>query len=155
MGEDRQRMVNGFQVSSGPGIFLISLKAGGCGLHLTAADAVVMLDLDFNPQNMRQAEDRVHRLGQTRDVTVYYLVCRGSFEEMVLQRLFHKMKLDKFFGGEAVALERAYHEAQEREATSTDVIGGSREVGHGSQTQPFEWEVLDRLLSKCCGSDTV
>merc|ERR1712167_401611 len=84
--EDRAGIVAGFQEKGGPKVFLISTKAGGLGLNLTAANAVIMLDLDFNPQNSRQAEDRVHRLGQMQEVTIYYLVCRGSVEEMVIRR---------------------------------------------------------------------
>lgn len=105
--EDRQQLASTFQGSGGPAVFLVSTKAGGMGLTLTAANAVVMLDLDFNPQNTRQAEDRVHRLGQTQDVTVYYLVCQGTVEEMVLKRNIAKMELDQKFGAQHAALELA------------------------------------------------
>jgi len=104
---DRQRLVSTFQAVGGPQVFLISTKTGGAGLNLTAANVVVMLDLDFNPQNTRQAEDRVHRLGQTREVTVHYLVCRGTVEEMVLRKNCFKLQLDNHFGGEQTALELA------------------------------------------------
>merc|ERR1712151_593500 len=105
-------MAASFQSIGGPLTFLISMKAGGVGLNLTAANCVVMLDLDFNPQNMRQAEDRVHRLGQTREVIVYYLVCRGTVEEMVLKRALSKMELDQQFGARCGVLENAVALAQ-------------------------------------------
>jgi len=105
--EDRATIVSGFQAAGGPQVFLVSTKAGGLGLNLTAANAVVMLDLDFNPQNSRQAEDRAHRLGQTKDVTIYYLVCKGTVDELVLKKNLEKMKLDQHFGAKRASLEVA------------------------------------------------
>jgi SNF2 family DNA or RNA helicase len=78
---------------------MLSTKAGGTGLNLVAADACVLMDLDFNPQNNRQAEDRIHRLGQTRDVTIYYMICRDTIEEKILEIDARKMQLDVKFGG--------------------------------------------------------
>merc|ERR1719183_3267449 len=99
-------MVQEFQSDdSGIDVFLLSTKAGGVGLNLVAADTVVMLDLSFNPQDTRQAEDRVHRLGQTKPVTVHYLVCEGTVEESVLRANLQKMALDKQFGGQGFLLE--------------------------------------------------
>ncbi|TAE74814.1 MAG: DEAD/DEAH box helicase [Verrucomicrobia bacterium] len=79
----RQGLVDAFQVESGPAVFLISLKAGGYGLNLTAADAVVHLDPWWNPAVEAQATDRAHRIGQDRPVTVYRLLTRGTVEERV------------------------------------------------------------------------
>jgi SNF2 family DNA or RNA helicase len=62
---------------------LISLKAGGTGLNLTAADTVIHLDPWWNPAVEEQATDRAHRMGQTRKVTVYRLVSEGSVEEKI------------------------------------------------------------------------
>lgn len=64
--------------SGGVFAFLLSTRAGGQGLNLTGADTVILHDVDFNPQIDRQAEDRCHRLGQTRPVTVYRLVRQSS-----------------------------------------------------------------------------
>jgi SNF2 family DNA or RNA helicase len=80
---NRQQLVDSFQSESGPAVFLISLKAGGYGLNLTAADAVVHLDPWWNPAVEAQATDRAHRIGQTRPVTVYRLLTRGTVEERV------------------------------------------------------------------------
>eukprot|EP00930_Biecheleria_cincta_P004625 TRINITY_DN105544_c0_g1_i1.p1 TRINITY_DN105544_c0_g1~~TRINITY_DN105544_c0_g1_i1.p1 ORF type:complete len:817 (+),score=151.13 TRINITY_DN105544_c0_g1_i1:243-2693(+) len=104
---ERHAIASAFQNDPGSSVFLMTTKTGGVGLNLTAANAVVMLDLDFNPQNMRQAEDRAHRIGQLRKVTVYYLVCRGTVEEMVLRRNLRKMQLDAEFGGRNVVLQAA------------------------------------------------
>jgi hypothetical protein len=79
----RSQAVEAFQTGHGD-LFLISLKAGGFGLNLTAADYVVHLDPWWNPAVEDQASDRAHRIGQTRPVTVYRLVMQGSIEEKIL-----------------------------------------------------------------------
>jgi SNF2 family DNA or RNA helicase len=65
-------------------VFLISLKAGGTGLNLTGADVVVHYDPWWNPAVEAQATDRTHRIGQTKVVTSYKLICAGTVEEKVL-----------------------------------------------------------------------
>jgi len=80
---NRQELVDFFQSADGPAVFLISLKAGGYGLNLTAADAVIHLDPWWNPAVEAQATDRAHRIGQTRPVTVYRLLTRDTVEERV------------------------------------------------------------------------
>ena len=80
----RQEMVDRFQSGDGPPVFLISLKAGGYGLNLTAADIVIHFDPWWNPAAEAQATDRAHRIGQTRPVTVYKLIARGTVEEKVV-----------------------------------------------------------------------
>lgn len=86
---ERQRAVKAFQSGEGD-LFLISLKAGGQGLNLTAADYVVHLDPWWNPAVEDQASDRAHRIGQTRPVTVYRLVIGDSVEENILR--LHRSK---------------------------------------------------------------
>lgn len=81
----RQAEVDRFNGSSTIPVFLISLKAGGTGLNLTAADTVVHFDPWWNPAVEAQATDRAHRIGQTRVVTSYKLICTGTVEEKVLQ----------------------------------------------------------------------
>jgi len=66
-------------------LFLISLKAGGLGLNLTAAEYVYLLDPWWNPAVEAQAIDRTHRIGQTRPVFAYRLVARGTVEERILE----------------------------------------------------------------------
>ena len=87
--KQRKASVEEFQAGSGD-LFLLSLKAGGVGLNLTAADYVIHLDPWWNPAIEDQASDRAHRLGQTRPVTVYRLVMKHSIEEKIL-----KMHRDK------------------------------------------------------------
>ncbi len=81
---DRRAVVSGFQSEDGPPVLLLSLKAGGAGLNLTAADHVFLLDPWWNPAVEDQAADRTHRIGQTRPVLVHRLVARDTVEERML-----------------------------------------------------------------------
>lgn len=76
-------------------IFLLSTRAGGVGLNLTAGDTVIFYDSDWNPTVDQQAMDRVHRLGQTKNVTVYRLVTKDSIEEKVMERANKKDEMQK------------------------------------------------------------
>jgi len=88
---EREKRVAAFQAGQGD-LFLISLKAGGTGLNLTAADYVIHLDPWWNPAVEDQASDRAHRIGQQRPVTVYRLIVRDSIEEKILA--LHRAKRD-------------------------------------------------------------
>ena len=79
----RKKVVEEFQHNSAYRIFLISLKAGGTGLNLTAANRVIHFDLWYNPAVEDQATDRVFRIGQTRTVFVHRFICAGTFEEKI------------------------------------------------------------------------
>jgi len=81
---DRGAVVEAFQDPAGPPVFLLSLKAGGTGLNLTAADHVFLLDPWWNPAVEEQAADRAHRIGQDRPVMVYRMVAKDTVEERVL-----------------------------------------------------------------------
>ena len=81
---DRQAVIDQFQADDGPPVFLLSLKAGGFGLNLTAADYVLHLDPWWNPAVERQATDRAHRIGQERPVVSIKLVAEGTVEERIL-----------------------------------------------------------------------
>jgi superfamily II DNA or RNA helicase len=82
--KDRAKAVDEFQGSQDLPLFLISLKAGGAGLNLSAADTVVHFDPWWNPAVEAQATDRAHRIGQTRVVTAYKLIARATVEEKIL-----------------------------------------------------------------------
>lgn len=97
----RQKSVNAFQAGEGD-VFLISLKAGGTGLNLTAADYVIILDPWWNPAVEDQAADRAHRYGQQRPVTVYRLIMKNSIEEKIIKLHHDKRDLaaDLLSGGD-------------------------------------------------------
>lgn len=89
----RMDAVDRFQSSEDPGMFLISLKAGGVGLNLTAADYVIHLDPWWNPAIESQATDRVHRMGQQNKVFVYKLITTGTIEEKIQELQDSKKQL--------------------------------------------------------------
>lgn len=91
--KNRQARVDRFQNDPNCPVFLISLKAGGVGLNLTAADYVFLLDPWWNPAVEAQAVDRAHRIGQTRQVFTYRLIASGTVEEKVLELQQHKRDL--------------------------------------------------------------
>jgi non-specific serine/threonine protein kinase len=91
--EERRRAVQQFQEEEDTRIFLISLKAGGVGLTLTAADYVYLVDPWWNPAAEQQAIDRSHRIGQEKKVFAYRMICRDSVEEKILQLQERKRSL--------------------------------------------------------------
>lgn len=91
----RRDMVADFQKRDDIFVFLLSTRAGGLGINLTAADTVIFYDSDWNPTVDQQAMDRAHRLGQTKQVTVYRLICKGTIEERILQRAREKSEVGK------------------------------------------------------------
>jgi SNF2 family DNA or RNA helicase len=98
---DRAGVVRSFQEESGPPVLLVSLKAGGSGLNLTAADHVFLLDLWWNPAVEQQAADRAHRIGQTRPVVVYRLVAEETVEERILALQARKREVAETALGDA------------------------------------------------------
>jgi superfamily II DNA or RNA helicase len=90
---DRAKMVEQFQDENGPPVMLLSLKAGGTGLNLTAADHVFLIDPWWNPAVEEQAADRAHRIGQDKPVLVYRLVAKDTVEERILELQAKKRNL--------------------------------------------------------------
>jgi superfamily II DNA or RNA helicase len=100
---DRAAVVDAFQGQDGPPVMLISLKAGGTGLNLTAADHVFLCDPWWNPAVEDQAADRAHRIGQERPVMIYRLVAAGTVEERILELQQRKRAVGEAALGDAAA----------------------------------------------------
>jgi len=101
---NRAELVERFQAPDGPPVFLISLKAGGTGLNLTAADHVFHLDPWWNPAVEQQATDRAHRIGQERPVIAWKLVAEGTVEERIVDLQERKRALaESVLQGQGVA----------------------------------------------------
>ena len=98
---DRAAVVNTFQAEDGPPVMLVSLKAGGTGLNLTAADHVFLLDPWWNPAVEDQAADRAHRIGQDRPVMVYRMVAKDTVEERIFALQERKRALANVALGDA------------------------------------------------------
>ncbi|MEO6229628.1 MAG: SNF2-related protein [Ferruginibacter sp.] len=90
---ERQRAIENFQNNDECRVFLISLKAGGVGLNLTAADYVYIVDPWWNPAVEQQAIDRTHRIGQTKNIFAYRMICIDTIEDKILQLQERKRKL--------------------------------------------------------------
>lgn len=92
--DDRQKLVNRFNRDQRIYLFISSTRSGGVGLNLTGADTVIFYDSDWNPAMDRQAMDRCHRIGQTRDVNIYRLVSEWTIEESIFKKQLQKRLLD-------------------------------------------------------------
>ena len=170
--DERLATVDRFNTSSSTEVFafLLSTRAGGQGLNLTGADTVVIHDVDFNPQIDRQAEDRCHRLGQTRPVKVYRLVCKQTVDQNIYNLSQQKLKLDaavldgitagkgakNSVGAEekqqigkllhtVLAGSDAYEVDVEEEAEKTGQKAGEREVGEQSIRDSVEYQRTDTV----------
>jgi non-specific serine/threonine protein kinase len=93
--QDRQKAIDNFQSNPECRVFLISLKAGGVGLNLTAADYVYIVDPWWNPAVEQQAIDRTHRIGQTRNIFAYRMICKDTVEDKIIQLQEKKRLLAK------------------------------------------------------------
>ena len=136
----RQREIDAFQAGDGD-VFLISLKAGGTGLNLTAASYVLHLDPWWNPAVEDQATDRAHRIGQRLPVTVYRLIAEGTVEEAILELHGEKRELAEALlsGTSASSLMST--------AELLGLMAGAGEV-EVVERQPDEPEALDALLER-------
>ncbi|CAH0773294.1 unnamed protein product [Bemisia tabaci] len=97
---ERQELIDTFNKDPSIFCFLLSTRAGGLGINLTAADTVIIHDIDINPYNDKQAEDRCHRVGQTRPVTVLKLISEDTLEEDLYKVTEAKLNLEQEVTGE-------------------------------------------------------
>lgn len=93
--DDRRAEIERFNTDRDLKLFLLSTRAGGQGINLASADTVILFDSDWNPQQDLQAQDRAHRIGQTRPVIVYRLATKGTVEETLLMSADAKRRLEK------------------------------------------------------------
>jgi superfamily II DNA or RNA helicase len=132
----RQARVDAFQKGSAS-LFLISLKAGGFGVNLTAADYVIHLDPWWNPAVEAQATDRAHRIGQARRVTVYRLVTKDTIEEDIVELHDKKQRLARSLldGGDVAKLDAAdLLQLLGGDGSTVDGSGAGGSVGHVQRT---------------------
>jgi non-specific serine/threonine protein kinase len=108
---DREKAIQGFQNDEETRVFLISLKAGGVGLNLTAADYVYIVDPWWNPAVEQQAIDRTHRIGQTKNIFAYRMICKDTIEDKIMQLQEKKRLLAK----ELIADDASFVKALSRE----------------------------------------
>ena len=120
----REEMVDAFQADGGPPVLILSLKAGGVGLNLTAANHVVHYDRWWNPAVEDQATDRAFRIGQQRNVQVRKFVCVGTVEERIDAMIESKRELaERIVGtGEARLTDLTLAELRDLVALSEDAV---------------------------------
>ncbi len=108
---DREKAIQSFQNDEEVRVFLISLKAGGVGLNLTAADYVYIVDPWWNPAVEQQAIDRTHRIGQTKNIFAYRMICKDTIEDKIMLLQERKRQLAK----ELIADDATFVKALSRE----------------------------------------
>ena len=115
----RQKMMEKFNNDNQVFIFILSTRAGGLGINLVGADTVIFYDSDWNPAMDAQAQDRAHRIGQTRDVHIYRLVSESTVEENILKKANQKRHLSQ------LSLEEGHFTTQSfiQEMSISDIIG--------------------------------
>lgn len=120
--ELRRERIQRFQEESHTNVFLLSARAGGLGLNLQAADTVVLFDMDWNPQNDKQAVARVHRVGQTKEVRVIRLVADAPVERHMEARCQEKLEMEQKIMGAGMFRKGATAD-QRRHALSSVLVG--------------------------------
>lgn len=113
---DRREQIQSFNSKETHKIFLLSTRAGGQGINLVAADTVILFDSDWNPQQDLQAQDRAHRIGQTRPVIIYRLATKGTVEQTLLEKADSKRRLERL-----VIQKGKFRSLLDPSATSQDV----------------------------------
>ncbi|KAH9470693.1 hypothetical protein MJO29_003529 [Puccinia striiformis f. sp. tritici] len=111
--DSRREQMKDFNEGQGPDachLFLLSTRAGGVGINLVAADTVILFDSDWNPQQDLQAQDRVHRIGQTKPVLVFRLVSGNTIESKILEKAGQKRKLETLVIGNGFDLTKKTEE---------------------------------------------
>ena len=115
--DKRQRMMDRFNNDDKIFCFILSTRSGGLGINLTGADSVIFYDSDWNPAMDAQAQDRAHRIGQTRDVHIYRLITEHSIEENILIKAQQKRNLDLLVMDEGKFDASSFQGKQEADAT--------------------------------------
>ncbi len=125
-------------------LFLLSTRAGGLGLNLQKADTVIIFDSDWNPQMDLQAQDRAHRIGQTKEVRVYRLVTISPVEEQILERAQYKLGLDHIII-QAGKFDKSSTASERRELLESVLKSG---VEYGSEVRAPSPEELNKMLAR-------
>ncbi|KAJ9505737.1 hypothetical protein QJQ45_012825 [Haematococcus lacustris] len=147
--QERQRNIKEFNEEKDIWLFLLSTRAGGLGINLTAADTVIIYDSDWNPQQDLQAMDRVHRIGQTKPVLVFRLATGYSVEGKMLRRAANKMALERL-----VIKKGAFTQSEDAASTSLsatellELLQGDYKMDDLPQSGVVSDQDLDQLLDR-------
>eukprot|EP00898_Chlorokybus_atmophyticus_P004705 jgi/Chlat1/5235/Chrsp33S08962 len=146
---DRQEQIKQFNENPEAKVFLLSTRAGGLGLNLTAADTVIFYDSDWNPQQDLQAQDRVHRIGQTKPVHIYRLLTAHSVDGKMLDRAGSKLKLESLVIGKGRFNTATVDKSALDVTELVELLKGNRdEEDDLPQSGVITEEDLDRLMDR-------
>lgn len=144
--EDRSDLLKKFNAPNSPYFaFLLSTRAGGLGLNLQSADTVIIFDSDWNPHQDLQAQDRAHRIGQTKEVRIFRLVTNDSVEEYILERAQFKLSLD----GKVIQAGKFDHKStnEEREAMLRALLDTEHDRD-GQESEVYDDEELNEIVAR-------
>ncbi|CEI93981.1 Putative SNF2-family ATP dependent chromatin remodeling factor snf21 [Rhizopus microsporus] len=145
--DDRSNMLKLFNAPNSPYfIFLLSTRAGGLGLNLQTADTVIIFDSDWNPHQDLQAQDRAHRIGQTKEVRIFRLITEDSVEENILARAQYKLDID----GKVIQAGKFDHRSTEedREAFLRSLLEDKSNARDEEQSDELDDEELNTILKR-------
>ncbi len=143
--EDRTASLKLFNDPESPYfVFLLSTRAGGLGLNLQSADTVIIFDSDWNPHQDLQAQDRAHRIGQTKEVRIFRLITIDSVEEYILERAQHKLNLD----GKIIQAGKFDHKSTNEERDELLRAVMERECAEADADAVYGDDELNEILSR-------
>lgn len=144
--DSRKSQMHSFNTDPDLLCFLLSTRAGGVGINLTAADTVIIFDSDWNPHQDNQAQDRCHRIGQTKDVMVYRLITSNSVELKILDKANSKRKLERV----VCAKQATIHNKTRKALTTADLRDLLRNdfTGHLANCGAIDDESITTLLDR-------
>ncbi|KXS19390.1 hypothetical protein M427DRAFT_120389 [Gonapodya prolifera JEL478] len=144
--EDRIRSIDDYNApNSSKFVFLLTTRAGGLGINLATADIVIMYDNDWNPQVDLQAEDRAHRIGQTKQVIVFRFITENSVEEKIIERATQKLRLDQLVIQQGKAAQQT-KAAGKDELLSMIQFGAQQIIASGEST--IQDDTIERILER-------
>ncbi|RYO77074.1 hypothetical protein DL766_009931 [Monosporascus sp. MC13-8B] len=150
--DDRRQQIRDFNEDPDHRIFLLSTRAGGQGINLASADTVILFDSDWNPQQDLQAQDRCHRIGQTRPVVVYRIATKGTVEEELLLSADAKRRLEKLVikkgGFRTMGQKLDTAETLDKETLRTLLLKDGEVYKHSGGDRIFSEEDLDVLCDR-------
>ncbi len=146
-GETREDMIDSYNApGSEKFVFLLSTRAGGLGINLTTADTVVIYDSDWNPQMDLQAMDRAHRIGQTKEVSVFRFCTDGSVEEKVIEKALKKLALD------ALVIQQGRLQENQKNVNKEELLSmvryGADKIFDGTTNSTITDEDIDTIIAK-------
>ncbi|CAG8477796.1 8924_t:CDS:10 [Gigaspora margarita] len=146
--EDRSDLLKSFNSADSPYfVFLLSTRAGGLGLNLQTADTVIIFDSDWNPHQDLQAQDRAHRIGQTREVRILRLISQKSIEETILARAQYKLDIDE----KVIKAGKFDNKStdNEREEFLREIFGGDNdEINDVEDDEELDDDELNELIAR-------